>query len=91
VKEPSTSPLLMPISAVSRQFGVSRNTVYDLIAAGDLALVKLSPRISRVTVASVMALAGRRDRIGEKPGYLNRKGKTKKRSTKRPKPPEGGS
>jgi len=53
-------PLLYKISSVMDLLQVSHATVYRLIACGELKLVKLSSRASRITSESVTNLLGRR-------------------------------
>lgn len=56
----SNAPLLYRISAVMTMLDISHSTVYRMVASGELDLVKLSVRASRITSASVArVLAGR--------------------------------
>ncbi|MFC5460522.1 helix-turn-helix transcriptional regulator [Massilia niabensis] len=48
-----TPPLLYRIQTVMHLLDISHATVYRLIAKGDLELVKLGSRTSRITSASV--------------------------------------
>jgi predicted DNA-binding transcriptional regulator AlpA len=52
-------PLLYKISSVMDLLQVSHATVYRLVASGELKLVKLSTRASRITSESVSNLLGR--------------------------------
>lgn len=54
------APLLYKISSVMDLLQVSHATVYRLVASGELKLVKLSSRASRITSESVTNLLGRR-------------------------------
>jgi predicted DNA-binding transcriptional regulator AlpA len=53
------TPLLYKISSVMDLLQVSHATVYRLVASGELRLVKLSTRASRITSESVTDLLGR--------------------------------
>jgi predicted site-specific integrase-resolvase len=55
------APLLYKISSVMELLQVSHATVYRLVASGELKLVKLSSRASRITSDSVAKLLGRID------------------------------
>lgn len=48
-------PLVYRINVAMAQLGVSRTTIYRLVNAGDLELVKVGLRASGVTVSSVTA------------------------------------
>ena len=50
---PERTPLLYKISSVMDLLEISHATVYRMVANGELELVKLSPRASRITSASV--------------------------------------
>lgn len=50
---PERTPLLYKISSVMALLEISHATVYRMVANGELELVKLSPRASRITSASV--------------------------------------
>lgn len=53
-------PLLYRISTVMTMLDISHSTVYRMVSSGELDLVKLSVRASRITSASVArVLAGR--------------------------------
>jgi predicted site-specific integrase-resolvase len=52
-------PLLYKISSVMDLLQISHATVYRLVASGELKLVKLSTRASRITSESVSNLLGR--------------------------------
>lgn len=54
-------PLLYKISSVMELLQVSHATVYRLIARGELKLVKLSSRASRITTDSVAKLLVKSD------------------------------
>jgi excisionase family DNA binding protein len=53
------APLLYKISSVMELLQVSHATVYRLVASGELKLVKLSSRASRITSDSVAQLLDR--------------------------------
>lgn len=53
-------PLLYRINAVTEKLAVSRNTIYRLVKTGDLELVKVGVRASRITAASIDALLAKR-------------------------------
>jgi predicted site-specific integrase-resolvase len=53
------TPLLYKISSVMELLQISHATVYRLVASGELKLVKLSSRASRITSDSVTRLLGR--------------------------------
>jgi excisionase family DNA binding protein len=55
-------PLLYKISSVMELLQVSHATVYRLVANGELKLVKLSSRASRITSDSVAKLLGKGDK-----------------------------
>lgn len=58
------SPLIVSIDDARRMLGgVARSTVYKLIAAGDLDVVKIGRR-TRITVESIGRLIATRMRIG---------------------------
>lgn len=44
-----TAPLAHRINPTASRLGISRNTIYRLIAAGELQLVKLGPNSSGIT------------------------------------------
>lgn len=46
---PWPAPRMLTLSEVAQVLGVQRNTVTKLVAAGTLQVVRLSPRIVRVT------------------------------------------
>jgi len=60
------TPLLYKISSVMDLLQVSHATVYRLVASGELKLVKLSTRASRITSESVSNLLGRQGVTGTK-------------------------
>jgi excisionase family DNA binding protein len=53
---PQDRPLLCRISTAMKQLAVSRTTIYRLVARGDLDLVKIGGRSSRITSESMMRL-----------------------------------
>ncbi|MCS0585530.1 helix-turn-helix domain-containing protein [Massilia pinisoli] len=55
-------PLLYKISSVMELLQVSHATVYRMVANGELKLVKLSSRASRITSDSVAKLLGTSDK-----------------------------
>ena len=55
-------PLLMRVSEVAFELGLSTRRVYQLIAAGKLDLVKID-KASRVTSASMLRLAGEENNV----------------------------
>lgn len=60
---PARTPMLYKISSVMALLEVSHATVYRMVASGQLELVKLSVRASRITSTSVArVLAGRREK-----------------------------
>ncbi|MES2902126.1 MAG: helix-turn-helix domain-containing protein [Pseudomonadota bacterium] len=67
--EPSTKPaanveripLLYKISSVMALLEISHATVYRMVATGELELVKLSTRASRITSASVARILEKRN------------------------------
>lgn len=48
-------PLIYRINVAMAQLGVSRTTIYRLVNAGDLDLVKVSVRASGITAESINA------------------------------------
>jgi predicted site-specific integrase-resolvase len=54
------TPLLYKISSVMDLLQISHATVYRLVASGELELIKLSTRASRITSESVSNLLGRK-------------------------------
>ena len=61
-RQPATvkeAPLLYKISSVMDLLQISHATVYRVVASGELTLVKLSNRASRITSESVSNLLGR--------------------------------
>ena len=48
--------LLVRLNTAARMLDVSRSTVYKMVKAGDLKLVKIGPRASAVTVGNLEAL-----------------------------------
>lgn len=52
----ATPPKLYRISAVMDQLGVSRATIYRMVADGKLRLVKIGARSSGITAESIDAL-----------------------------------
>jgi len=69
-------PLLMRVREAAFELGVSTRRVYQLIHAGTLELVKIG-KASRVTTASVLALAGKITAPGRLPDGMG--GNTKAR------------
>lgn len=55
--EDGARPLLYRISVVMRQLAVSRTTIYRMVSRGELEMVKISARSSRITSASVAKVA----------------------------------
>lgn len=53
-------PELMTVARVARELAVSKKRVYQLINCGRLDSLKLSPRSTRVTRASVEAFVAQR-------------------------------
>ncbi|MYM71175.1 helix-turn-helix domain-containing protein [Duganella sp. FT134W] len=51
--KPERTPLLYKISSVMALLEISHATVYRMVANGELELIKLSTRSSRITSASV--------------------------------------
>ena len=54
-----TAPALLRVADVARALGVSRQTVYRLVAEGELHAVRLGPKGTRVLRESVAALLER--------------------------------
>lgn len=52
----TTHPLVYRINVAEAKLGVSRSTIYRLVHAGHLKLVKMGARASGVTAASVHAM-----------------------------------
>lgn len=50
-----SKPLIYRINAATEKLGVSRNTIYRLVKAGELVLVKISIRASGITAESIDA------------------------------------
>ncbi|MBY0572679.1 MAG: transcriptional regulator [Undibacterium sp.] len=48
-QSPEQPPLIYRVSAAVKQLGVSRATVYRMIKAGNLDLIKISTRASGIT------------------------------------------
>jgi excisionase family DNA binding protein len=59
-RPPRKWPLLMRVSEVAFELGLSRRRIYQLMHAGELESVKIG-KASRVPSASVRKLAGERD------------------------------
>jgi excisionase family DNA binding protein len=55
----NVEPKLYRISAVMVQLSVSRATIYRMVAAGKLRLVKIGERSSGITAESINALLGK--------------------------------
>lgn len=55
-----TPPLAYRINNAEHLLGLSRSTLYRLISAGELDLIKLSPRASAVTRESITRYAAAR-------------------------------
>lgn len=55
-----TQPLAYRINKAEGLLGLSRSTLYRLVSAGELDLVKLSPRASAVTRESITRYAAAR-------------------------------
>jgi excisionase family DNA binding protein len=53
-----SDPLLLTVPQVAKALSLSRSTVYDLIASGDLAAVKIGGA-RRIPAAAVQALVDR--------------------------------
>lgn len=52
-------PILYRINDATKQLGISRATLYRMVNAGDLELVKISIRASGITSASINKHLGR--------------------------------
>lgn len=61
VPSPAPTPMLYRISTVMAMLEVSHATIYRMVASGQLDLVKLSVRASRITSASVARVLSGRD------------------------------
>lgn len=66
--EDGARPLLYRIPAAMRQLAVSRTTIYRMVARGELEMVKISARSSRITSASVARLATKNPGLDSAPG-----------------------
>lgn len=55
---PSVEPICVKVNEAARMIGVGRTKLYELIATGDVEVVKLG-RSTRVTVASLRELIAR--------------------------------
>jgi predicted DNA-binding transcriptional regulator AlpA len=53
-------PLLVKIPATAREFSASVSKIYELVNAGKLDLVKLGPKMSRITSESIERLLAER-------------------------------
>lgn len=53
----TNQPLVYRINVAMAKLGVSRTTIYRMVHAGDLKLVKISARASGITAASLQAVA----------------------------------
>jgi hypothetical protein len=58
--EPRELPLLVKIPATAYELSTSVGGVYELVKAKKLDLVKLGPKSSRITGASIMRVAAER-------------------------------
>ena len=58
-KPPTSTTQLYRIDAAERKLGVSRSTIYRLVNEGQLELVKIGKRSSRITAVSLDALIER--------------------------------
>ncbi|WP_322995207.1 helix-turn-helix transcriptional regulator [Castellaniella sp.] len=56
---PTSTTLLYRICVAERKLGVSRSTIYRLVNEGQLELIKIGKRSSRITAASLHALIER--------------------------------
>ncbi|MFA7437089.1 helix-turn-helix transcriptional regulator [Castellaniella sp.] len=56
---PTSTTLLYRICVAERKLGVSRSTIYRLVNEGQLELVKIGKRSSRITAVSLDALIER--------------------------------
>jgi predicted DNA-binding transcriptional regulator AlpA len=65
LKPNSTSPLLYRISSVMSLLEISHATVYRMVNRGELELVRLSARSSRITSDSVAKVVAGRQRTAE--------------------------
>lgn len=64
LSRPERTPLLYRISSVMELLEISHATVYRMVANGELELIKLSTRASRITSASVARVLD--DRINKR-------------------------
>lgn len=55
-RQSEKAPLLYRISRAMQELAVSRTTIYRMVARGELELVRLGARSSRITSASVARL-----------------------------------
>ena len=54
-------PLLVTVDEAARLLRINRRTIYKLVAAGKLKLMKIGPRSSRITTPSLLQFAGVED------------------------------
>jgi len=54
-----TQPLVYRINVAMAQLGVSRTTIYRMVNAGELELVKIGRRASGITATSINAMIER--------------------------------
>ena len=53
IQQAASQPLIYRINAAVQQMGISRATLYRMVKAGDLDLVKISIRASGITRESI--------------------------------------
>jgi hypothetical protein len=55
---PALEPLVVSVKDAGHMLGISRSTVFELLASNALERVKINGSITRVTIASIRKLAG---------------------------------
>ena len=55
-------PLLVKIPDTARELSTSISSIYELVEAGKLDLVKLGPKSSRITGESILRVLAQRDK-----------------------------
>ena len=78
---PTHWPLLMRVSEVAFKLGLSSRRIYQMINAGELAMVKIG-KAARIPSAAVLELAGRTDAPGRLPEGMGGNTKARKQAAK---------
>ena|SRR5215831_12963332 len=81
-------PLLLRVQEAAFHLRLTTRGVYLLIGRGQLDLVKIGWKTSRVTSASVLALAGRRGTPGRSPAEGLSRGREPRRASRTKAPQE---